>query len=86
MEENSWLRYAKTLMTLDLALPPGEGLTSLQLTRHSPARWHGSSSGRSLINEITSLVMCSLGAMSCFASGSNAVLFTDNAHDIFVAF
>ena len=84
-EENSWLRYAKTLMKLDLALLPGRRLTSLQLSRHNPARLHGSSSGKSLINEIVSFVMSSLGAMSFFTSGSNDDLTTDNTHDIFVA-
>ena len=79
------MRYAKTLTRLDTALSPGMGLTSLQLSRHNPARWHGSSSGKSFISEITSFAMSSLGAMSFFVSGSDDSLTTDNTHDIFVA-
>lgn len=75
----------RPLIMLDLALRPGREPTSLQLSRHNLARWHGSSSGSSLINETTSLVMSSLGAVSCFSSGLNGVWATGSTHDILVA-
>ena len=69
-EENSPLRYAKALDNVRPSTDIGRGLTSLQFSRHNTARWHGSSSGRSLIKEITSLVMSALGAASCVSLNS----------------